>query len=46
MTKTVEARRTGRHALTERGVDLSHRRVVESAIHELNIEHLGHRLLP
>jgi hypothetical protein len=38
--------RTDRRALTERGVDLSDRRVVEDAIHELNTEQLVHRLLP
>jgi hypothetical protein len=46
MTKTVGARRTDLHAPTERGVDLSDRRVVEDAIHELNTEQLAHRLLP
>jgi len=39
-------RRTDRRALTKRGVDLSDRRVVEDAIHDLNTEQLVHRLLP
>ena len=33
-------------ALTERGVDLTDRRAVDNAIHELNAEQLAHRLLP
>jgi hypothetical protein len=31
--------------LTERGIDLSDRRVVDNAIHELGTEQLVHRLL-
>lgn len=33
-------------ALTDRGVDLTDRRAVNNAIHELNAEQLAHRLLP
>jgi hypothetical protein len=36
MTKTVEVRRIDRRALTERGADLSGRRVAENAIHMSN----------
>lgn len=46
MTKTVEvpAHRSPRSHLAR--VDLSERRVVENAIHELDTEQLVHRLLP
>jgi hypothetical protein len=46
MTKSLRYRRTDHRAVTERGVDLSDRRVVENAIHDFNTEHLVHRLPP
>lgn len=44
VTKTVEVPAHRSQALTERGVDLSDRRVVEREIHELNIEQLDRPL--
>ena len=42
--KPLRSWRTDRRALSERGVDLSDRRVVENAIHELNTDQLVQRL--